>query len=127
MEKKRIKQNYPNWAPTSYSAHLLFPPLPRPKSSARARLPQNPSRQTPKRRARAPVPLPNGPTAQSLQWLPDEVLDAGNVGLDVRTFPPHSFRQQTPNPALRHGRPPRSDRDPGTHTDSALWVYKYQL
>jgi hypothetical protein len=39
MEKKRIKQNYPNWAPTSYSAHLLFPPLPRPKSSARTRLP----------------------------------------------------------------------------------------
>jgi hypothetical protein len=21
MEKKRIKQNYPNWAPTSFSAH----------------------------------------------------------------------------------------------------------
>ena len=39
MEKKRVKQNYPNWAPTSYSAHLHFPPLPRPKSSARTRLP----------------------------------------------------------------------------------------
>jgi hypothetical protein len=54
MEKKRIKQNYPNWAPTSYSAHLLFPPLPRPKSSARARLPKTLAARLP-HVARAPL------------------------------------------------------------------------
>lgn len=47
------------------------------------------------------------------------------MGLDVRTFPPHSFRQQTPNPALSHGLHPASDSlrratDAGEH--GAAWL-----